>query len=81
MNHPKTNPWPREFLRSFQRKPSFRFAALTWGSRGDVQPFVSLGAELVRRGHGVVLAARAPFRSFVEEHGLDFFELEEDGTE
>ncbi len=73
--------WPREYLRHFQRKPAFRFAALTWGSRGDVQPFVALGAELVRRGHRVVLAARAPFRSFVEEHGLDFFELEEDGTE
>jgi sterol 3beta-glucosyltransferase len=73
--------WPREYLRHFQRKPSFRFVALTWGSRGDVQPFVALGAELVRRGHRVVLAARAPFRSFVEEHGLGFFELEEDGTE
>jgi sterol 3beta-glucosyltransferase len=73
--------WPREYLRHFQRKPALRFAALTWGSRGDVQPFVALGAELVRRGHRVVLAARAPFRSFVEEHGLNFFELEEDGTE
>nr|WCO03958.1 Ctg10_386 [Cystobacter sp.] len=73
--------WPRAYLRHFQRKPSFRFAALTWGSRGDVQPFVALGAELIRRGHRVLLAARAPFRSFVEEHGLEFFEMEEDGTE
>ncbi|QRN94346.1 glycosyltransferase family 1 protein [Archangium violaceum] len=77
----KRSLWPREYLRHFQRKPSLRFVALTWGSRGDVQPFVALGSELIRRGHRVVLAARAPFRSFVEEHGLDFFELEEDGTE
>jgi sterol 3beta-glucosyltransferase len=81
MDASKKTPWPREYLRSFQPRRAFRFAALTWGSRGDVQPFVALGAELVRRGHRVTLAARAPFRSFVEEHGLDFFEMEEDGTE
>jgi UDP:flavonoid glycosyltransferase YjiC (YdhE family) len=46
-----------------------------------VQPFVALGAELARRGHRVTVAARAPFRAFVEQHGLDFHELEEDGTE
>jgi sterol 3beta-glucosyltransferase len=73
--------WPREYLRNFQPKKSLRFAALTWGTRGDVQPFVALGAELLRRGHRVLVAARAPFRSFVEAHGLEFFEMEEDGTE
>jgi len=73
--------WPGAHMRPFQRKPSLRFAALTWGSRGDVQPFVALGAELVRRGHSAVIAARAPFRSLVEEHGLGFFEMEEDGTD
>jgi len=73
--------WPREFVRNFRHKPSLRFAALTWGTRGDIQPFVALGTELVRRGHQVMLAARAPFRAFIEEHGLGFFELEEDGTD
>ncbi|WP_395847757.1 glycosyltransferase [Cystobacter fuscus] len=81
MTNPKGTLWPREYLRHFDYKPSSRIAMLTWGSRGDVQPFVSLGAELVRRGHRVKIAARAPFRSFVEEHGLDFFEMEEDGTD
>jgi UDP:flavonoid glycosyltransferase YjiC (YdhE family) len=81
MKNSREGLWPREYLRHFQWKPSLRFAALTWGTRGDVQPFVALGAELVRRGHRVLLAARAPFRSFVESHGLDFFEMEEDGTE
>lgn len=34
-----------------------RFALMTHGTRGDVQPLVALGAELVRRGHTVELAA------------------------
>ncbi|MCC6557592.1 MAG: glycosyltransferase family 1 protein, partial [Polyangiaceae bacterium] len=81
MHSPEWSLWPRRFRRNFQWKPSLRFAALTWGTRGDVQPFVALGAELVRRGHSMVLAARAPYRSFVEDHGLEFFEMEDDGTE
>ncbi|WP_437809354.1 glycosyltransferase [Sorangium sp. So ce1078] len=74
-------PWPPEYLRSFQRRDSYRFVALTWGTRGDVQPFVTLGAELMRRGHRFTIAARAPFRSFVEERGIGFFEMEDDGTD
>lgn len=81
MTHLERAPWPRRFRRNFQRKSSYRFAALTWGTRGDVQPFVALGAELLRRGHSVVIAARSPFRYLVQEHGLDFFEMEDDGTE
>lgn len=74
-------PWPDEYLRAFRPRESLRFSALTWGTRGDVQPFVALGAELTRRGHRVTIAARGPFRSLIESHGLGFFEMEEDGTE
>jgi sterol 3beta-glucosyltransferase len=74
-------PWPSEHLRTLRRKKVFRFAALVWGSRGDVQPFVALGAELVRRGHRVVIAARAPFRALAEAHGIEFFPMAEDGTD
>ncbi len=73
--------WPPSFVRNFQPKGRYRFAALTWGTRGDVQPFVALGVELLRRGHQVLVAARAPFRAFVTAHGLAFHEMEEDGTE
>lgn len=73
--------WPSPYLRNFRWKKALRIAMLTWGTRGDVQPFVALGAELLRRGHQVVLAARAPFRSFIEGHGIEFHEMEEDGTE
>lgn len=81
MSNAKPLPWPPEHRGNLQRKPVYRFAALTWGSRGDVQPFVTLGTELVRRGHQVVLAARERFRSLIEEHGIELYAMEEDGTE
>jgi sterol 3beta-glucosyltransferase len=81
MNTRQPAPWPEAYLRRFVPREHYRFVALTWGTRGDVQPFVALGAELARRGHRVTLAARAPFQAFIEQYGLDFHPLEEDGTE
>ncbi|MDX2681872.1 glycosyltransferase [Streptomyces sp. NY05-11A] len=43
-----------------------RIVLLTIGSRGDVQPFVVLGVELKARGHEVVPAAGAEFRSLAD---------------
>ncbi|KAL1836887.1 hypothetical protein VTJ49DRAFT_4529 [Mycothermus thermophilus] len=46
------------------------------GSRGDVQPFVALGQVLRDTyGHRVRLATHATFKSFVEENGLEFFNI------
>ena len=46
------------------------------GSRGDVQPFVALGKNLKENyGHRVRLATHAIFKSFVEENGLEFFNI------
>ncbi len=46
------------------------------GSRGDVQPFVALGQVLRDTyGHRVRVATHANFRSFVEENGLEFFNI------
>jgi sterol 3beta-glucosyltransferase len=81
MNANAPLPWPPEFVRNLRNKPSFRIAALTWGSRGDVQPFAALGAELVQRGHKVILAAREPYRKLIEEQGIEFHPMPEDGTE
>lgn len=44
----------------------------TYGSRGDVQPYVALGKGLQDAGHGVTLATSERFRDFVEEHGLHY---------
>lgn len=51
------------------------------GSRGDVQPFVALGLELKERGHRVRLATHMAFRDFVEDYGLEFFNIGGDPAE
>ena len=44
----------------------------TFGSFGDVNPYIGLGLELQRRGHTPVLAMPAVFRGAVEATGLTF---------
>jgi hypothetical protein len=52
------------------------------GSRGDVQPFVSLGKVLREKyGHRVRLATHPTFKTFVEENGLEFFSIGGDPAE
>jgi sterol 3beta-glucosyltransferase len=48
---------------------------LTYGSRGDVQPFLPLSFGLMARGHNVTLAAPSRFQNLVEEHGVAFSPL------
>ncbi|WP_328609536.1 glycosyltransferase [Amycolatopsis sp. NBC_00345] len=47
-----------------------RFALMTHGTRGDVQPLVALGAELARRGNTVELAVPAGSAALAERAGL-----------
>lgn len=52
------------------------------GSRGDVQPFVALGKVLRDTyGHRIRIATHATFQPFVEEAGLDFFNIGGDPAE
>jgi len=48
---------------------------LTYGSRGDVQPFLPLSLGLMANGHSVKLAAPARFKQLIEEHGIQFVPL------
>jgi sterol 3beta-glucosyltransferase len=48
---------------------------LTYGSRGDVQPFLPLSLGLMERGHKVTLAAPSRLKALVEEHGILFVPL------
>ncbi|MBP2473630.1 sterol 3beta-glucosyltransferase [Crossiella equi] len=48
---------------------------LAYGSLGDIQPFVALGAALDRAGHKAVVAAPARFEAFVTGYGLPFAPL------
>lgn len=50
-------------------------ALLTYGSRGDVEPFVALGKGLLRTGHGVRLVGPEAFGPLVKSHGIDFVGL------
>lgn len=45
---------------------------LTVGSRGDVQPYVALGAGLQAAGHSVTLATLEAFAPMAQAHGLAF---------
>jgi sterol 3beta-glucosyltransferase len=45
----------------------------TWGSRGDVQPYLALARSLNEAGHTATLAAPAPFEGFAAEHGVDLY--------
>src|SRR3970282_512578 len=52
-----------------------KITILTYGSRGDVQPFLPLSLGLVAKGHSVKLAAPFRFKQLVEEHGIHFVPL------
>ncbi|WP_322511570.1 glycosyltransferase [Chloroflexus sp.] len=52
-----------------------RVLMLAYGSRGDVQPFIALGAALRAAGHQPALAAPARFASLAAEHRIAFVPL------
>lgn len=45
---------------------------ITFGSRGDVQPYVALGKGLKTAGHDVTICTAEQFESFIREQGLDY---------
>ncbi|KAL9001582.1 MAG: hypothetical protein Q9188_005448 [Gyalolechia gomerana] len=62
--------------------PSLKVVIHVVGSRGDVQPFVSLGKVLKEKyNHRIRLATHPTFRAFVEENGLEFFSIGGDPAE
>ncbi|MBK8145492.1 MAG: glycosyltransferase family 1 protein [Bacteroidetes bacterium] len=44
----------------------------TYGTRGDLQPYIALALELKDRGHNVSLSATEDFKDFVEGFGVSF---------
>lgn len=50
-------------------------ALVVAGSRGDAQPFVALGRELLQRGARPILMTHAEHRPLAEAHGLAFVQL------
>lgn len=58
-----------------------KITILTYGSRGDVQPFLALAVGLQKAGHTVTLAAPHRFEGFVAEQGVGFAPLAGDPEE
>ncbi len=48
---------------------------LTYGSRGDVEPFIALGNGLDQAGHQVNLAAPESFSNLLKNDQIQFFGL------
>ncbi|OBI49037.1 glycosyltransferase [Mycobacterium sp. E796] len=48
-----------------------KFVLANWGSRGDIEPCVVLGRELLRRGHDGCIAVPPDLVGFAESAGLD----------
>ncbi len=46
-----------------------KFVLANWGTRGEVEPYVAVGRELVRRGHDVRMAVAPEMVSFTEAAG------------
>ena len=62
--------------------PSLNIVIQVVGSRGDVQPFVALGLILKNKyNHRVRLATHGTFKKFVEENGMEFFDIGGDPAE
>lgn len=52
-----------------------KITILTYGSRGDVQPFLPLSLGLMANGHSVKLAAPSRFKNLIEQYGIEFIPL------
>jgi sterol 3beta-glucosyltransferase len=50
-----------------------RIAIIAMGSRGDVQPYISLGKGLKAAGHSVRLLTHENFEQLVNSYGLEFW--------
>jgi sterol 3beta-glucosyltransferase len=58
-----------------------RITILSYGSRGDVQPFIALALGLQKNGHEVKIAAPHRFADFVERYNIPFVPLAGDPEE
>jgi sterol 3beta-glucosyltransferase len=50
----------------------------TYGSRGDVQPFLALALALKQKGHSVLLGAPENFQQTIQYYGIDYHKIDGD---
>ena len=52
-----------------------KIGIFTYGTRGDLQPYIAIALGLRKRGNEVMIAAAADFRQLVEGYGISFHPL------
>ncbi|KAL1888367.1 Sterol 3-beta-glucosyltransferase [Sporothrix stenoceras] len=72
---------PKASFLNFKPAKPLRITCLTIGSRGDVQPYISLGRGLLAEGHHVRIATHPEFEGWIRSHGLDYGRVEGDPGE
>lgn len=55
-----------------------RIVLTTFGSFGDIHPYIAVGLELKSRGHTAVIATSSSYREKIEATGLDFHPVRPD---
>ncbi|MCF3111124.1 glycosyltransferase [Niabella sp. CC-SYL272] len=51
------------------------YGIITFGSRGDVQPYIALALELKEQGNSVSIVGNENFSDFVPQYGIPFYPL------
>ncbi|WP_300604315.1 glycosyltransferase [Niabella sp.] len=51
------------------------YGIITFGSRGDVQPYIALALELIEQGNSVSIVGNENFSDFVATYGIPFYPL------
>lgn len=54
---------------------------LTFGSTGDVIPYVALGKGLMDRGHSVAICTNSRFEALIKNHGLEYLYMSDEITQ
>ncbi len=55
-----------------------RIVLSTYGSLGDLHPYMAIALELQQRGHHPVIATHELYHSKVEAEGLEFYSIRPD---
>lgn len=56
-----------------------KITAVAVGTRGDVNPLVELGVEMIKRGHDFRILTTENFRPLIEKKGVTYLHLDGDG--
>lgn len=63
---------PHASIVDFTPQKPMKITCLTIGSRGDVQPYISLCKRLKEEGHQVKIVSHDEFGGWVRKHGIEF---------